>query len=387
MKNLVSKNPVQRFKQKNFKLVAPVTTLKTGGEIPIFQKGTGKKKIDLIRPKVNIDWKESEQQKAIKEFGEQGIERVRKVTQPLQQHTAKASKRNKNIAALQLGLWNSGAFKGVIDKRTGKQVTYERAVDGHDGPMTSQAQDNYKKYREALPLSKTKNVEQKSNLKYTTILPEDRKAFGEWLYKEGQDNMIGNAFDVLSALSKNFTGLGSTINVGEGTQKQMVGYHLFDDQELVQNGDTIKHHLGKDKNSDTYRWAALNGGDQSHNNKSLIYNATMRPGQYIGGQYTMIETPNNFHISDTYNFNQSGTDYAKNKTEGSDATKYDMIRYLAGVYGANKDIPFEQDIPMNKVLEWYNDFKQGKSVYNRKQEKNEEYAKKGYIGTGRQVYL
>lgn len=75
----------------------------------------------------------------------------------MQQHTAKANKRNKNIAALQLQLWNSGAFKGVIDKRTGKQVTYERAVDGYDGRMTRQAQDNYQKIRESINIPKWEN--------------------------------------------------------------------------------------------------------------------------------------------------------------------------------------------------------------------------------------
>ena len=40
MNKLVSKNPIQRFKQKNFKLVDPVTTLKTGGNILIYKKGS-----------------------------------------------------------------------------------------------------------------------------------------------------------------------------------------------------------------------------------------------------------------------------------------------------------------------------------------------------------
>ena len=71
----------------------------------------------------------------------------------MQKHTEKASKRNKDLAALQLQLWNSGAFKGVIDKRTGKQVTYERAVDGLMGRMTRQAMENNKKQRESIQIT------------------------------------------------------------------------------------------------------------------------------------------------------------------------------------------------------------------------------------------
>lgn len=71
----------------------------------------------------------------------------------MQEHTAKASKKNKSTAALQLQLWNSGAFKGVIDKRTGKQVTYERAVDGYMGRMTRQAMENNKKKRESIQIN------------------------------------------------------------------------------------------------------------------------------------------------------------------------------------------------------------------------------------------
>lgn len=97
------------------------------------------------------------------------IESVRKVTKPVEESTKKASKRNKDIAALQLQLWNSGAFKGVIDKRTGKQVTYERAVDGYDGRMTRQAQSNYQKIRESINIPKWENKSEKTNSKYSSF--------------------------------------------------------------------------------------------------------------------------------------------------------------------------------------------------------------------------
>ena len=63
----------------------------------------------------------------------------------MEKSTKKASKRNSRVAGLQLELWNKGFFKGVIDKRTGKQVTYDRAVDGYTGRMTDEATEKAKK--------------------------------------------------------------------------------------------------------------------------------------------------------------------------------------------------------------------------------------------------
>jgi len=46
-------------------------------------------------------------------------------------------------------MWNMGAFKGVIDRKTGKEVTFERAVDGIRGRMTREAEANRDKIWEA----------------------------------------------------------------------------------------------------------------------------------------------------------------------------------------------------------------------------------------------
>lgn len=144
MNKLVSKNPVQRFKL-NF----IVTTLKTGGNIPKLETGW--------QP---IKWEKNKQQKGAEDFVNKTIESIAKVTKPIEESTKKASNRNKKTTALQLQLWNSGAFNGVIDKRTGKQVTYERAVDGLMGRMTRQAMENSKKKRESISLSPRKEVTQ-----------------------------------------------------------------------------------------------------------------------------------------------------------------------------------------------------------------------------------
>lgn len=87
----------------------------------------------------------------------------------MEKSTEKAANKNKSIAALQLQLWNSGAFNGVIDKKTGKQVTYERAVDGINGLMTRQAMENNKNKRESIQTNqpqrqKSQNPQKKSGL-------------------------------------------------------------------------------------------------------------------------------------------------------------------------------------------------------------------------------
>lgn len=134
-----------------------VTTLKTGKYITKLSGGGSK----------YGQWDKGqaeERTKAVEELTSKAISSVQKVTKPLEQSTQKAVKKNNKVAALQLQLWNSGAFNGVIDKRTGKQVTYERAVDGINGPMTRQAMENSKKKREFIPLSPRKKS-QESNQK------------------------------------------------------------------------------------------------------------------------------------------------------------------------------------------------------------------------------
>lgn len=109
----------------------------------------------------------------------------------MEESTRKAAKRNSKILELQLGLWNSGAFKGVIDKRTGKQVTYERAVDGYDGKMTRQAIENNKKRREVILLSPRKEVtqsQQQNNESRQFINPYPEISTAQTAYKSFAEN-------------------------------------------------------------------------------------------------------------------------------------------------------------------------------------------------------
>lgn len=166
---LLSRNPFQRFKSINFR---QVTTLKTGGLIPKYQGGT------------NSSWKKdwSKETPVGQELTDRAVESVRKVTKPIEESTKKAAQKNSKMLELQLGLWNSGAFKGVIDKKTGKQVTYERAVDGYNGEMTQQAMENNKKRREAIPLSprEEKQIEQQS-VSTASLLPNSVSNIKNWI--------------------------------------------------------------------------------------------------------------------------------------------------------------------------------------------------------------
>lgn len=106
----------------------------------------------------------------------------------MQEHTQKASKRNKNTAALQLQLWNSGAFNGVIDKKTGKQITYERAVDGIMGKMTRQAMENNKQRRDSIKINiQPRQQKTQSNKKSLKFVPQDEQA-----YDKAVESFVGN---------------------------------------------------------------------------------------------------------------------------------------------------------------------------------------------------
>ena len=112
-----------------------------------FKKGGSIKKFQNPSSPLFIDW--SKQTPAGQELVDRAISQTRAITQPVEERVQKASKRNKSVAAKQLEMWNMGAFKGVIDRKTGKEVTFERAVDGIRGRMTREAEANRDKIWEA----------------------------------------------------------------------------------------------------------------------------------------------------------------------------------------------------------------------------------------------
>lgn len=300
----------------------------------------------------------------------------------------KAPMRSNNLAKLQDNLWNIGAFKGLKDKN-GREITYNTAVDGLKGNVTETAIANAKKMGYTISsngtlqrpkpqikenglakmygmthtaatggMSRLPQPAQKKYIQYTEIDPNDRQGFAEWLYNEGSKHAVSNFTDVTSALGRNFTGLGITIHPGEGVKKQAVALHLYDRDDISQRNDTITHQLGYMKGSDNYKWQQLNGGKNVHDNRGLMNKATKTPGEFLLGRFSMMETPDKYEVTnETYNFNQSGNDYAYNKIKDGTATAYDKIRYVAGKYGANKDIPVKLEVPKSQVLEWYNQYK------------------------------
>lgn len=380
---------------------------KRGGIVRKFQEGN---KFNFIKAE-DIFKKTTD---AIKEQ-DRKIQQVKKAaSQPKKKSNNKVTTAN-TTAQLQLALYNAGMFNGI--KKNGKQVSFEQAVDGLSGNLTNQAIKNAQKAgynvdtnagiiskqkKQKLfpektvtqssimsPFSKLKDELQKAiqnDQTYTEIDPRDYKEFGRWLYNEGASHSIGNAFNTAGALTKNFLGLGNNISLGEGAQQQAIALHLFDDHNKIKTEDGIKHIIDKDKNGD-YRWQQINGGENVHNDRSIFSKALSQPGMHILGQYTTFESPEGYRIIDTYNFNKSGTDYAKNKINSDKSTSYDYLRYQAGEYGQNKDLKIDQFIPKEKVLNWYNEFKSGKGVAERTKNILNEYNNKGYVGSGRQTYL
>lgn len=270
-----------------------------------------------------------------------------------------------NTAKLQDELWRKGAFKGIKDRR-GRELTYEQAVDGIMGNMTKQAMANAEAMKPAINVPQSQ-VQQASVVpsfpksaqkEYAEIAPEDRQEFAKWLYQEGAKHSVTNATDVSSALARNFTGMNMTIRPGIGTKQQAVALHLYDKDNITNSNDTISHTLGYIPGTDKYKWQQLNGGQNVHNERGLSDRAKHQPGEFLLGRYVMKETPDKYWVdNETYNFNNSGTEFARRKVESGQGTSYDRIRYGVGKYGANKDIPVKMEIPKSEVIKWYNQYK------------------------------
>ena len=102
-----------------------------------------------------------------------------------------------NTAKLQQALYDKGFYNGVIDKRrTGKQVTLERAVDGYEGDMTNQAIQN------------AINAGYTVNKNTGEITPPRKLAYGKTPKKQSQQQQQAStfSFDKLKSLGKEFYG-------------------------------------------------------------------------------------------------------------------------------------------------------------------------------------
>lgn len=146
------------------------------------------------------------------DFTQKVVSNVKSITQPMQEHTQKASKRNKNTAALQLQLWNSGAFNGVIDKKTGKQITYERAVDGIMGRMTRQAMENSKKKRDNIQINIPKEqsqIQTTDNSSFLNKIPlfrqDSKNANLEAIFDNQRNRLIKNNYGVVDKQNATFS--------------------------------------------------------------------------------------------------------------------------------------------------------------------------------------
>lgn len=368
---LISRNPVQRFKN--------------GGI-----------------PKLQSAWQTlgEEQRRKNDDF----VNRTMSITQNIidnskrkEEANARANKRNRapmrtdNIALLQDALWKVGAFKGVKDKR-GNEANYKSAVDGISGRMTKTAIANaqkmgynvnteagtvsMKRHVRVPKLQKQQNVsgepkvdnsrntieeEPKTSTRNYEIPEEDRVDFAKWLYNLGVQSHYGsNVFDTGSAYLKSLTGLGRTLNPSVGTAQQAIALHLIDRDDIHKRGDNIYHKLGYIPGTNKYKWAYLNGGKETHNKDQNLLQKAARSGQFVLGRFDLTETPTEYVINDDYNFNESGTDYSKQKIDSGEATLYDKLRYLGG-QGANETMPVNLTVSKDDVLNWYNLYKRKNS--------------------------
>lgn len=306
-------------------------------------------------------------------YANQANENIRKISKNADQLTKARQRANRNVrtpfvnntADLQSALWYAGAFNGLKD-RHGRDVTYETATDGIRGDVTNRAIQNAVNMgynvdinRGTITRKQNNNIEEKPKTptRNYEIPEEDRVDFAKWLYNLGVQSHYGsNIFDTGSAYLKSLTGFGRTVNPSVGTAQQAIALHLIDRDDIQKRGDNIYHSLGYIPGTDKYKWSYLNGGKETHNKDWNLMQKAARSGQYLLGRFDLTETPTEYVINDNYDFNESGTDYSKQKIDSGEATLYDKLRYLGG-QGTNETMPVNLTVSKDDVLNWYNLYK------------------------------
>ena len=209
MNRIISRNPIQRFKDgQSIKKRIPffrrgyrINNSEEGKRVQELQKMLVSKDFNIkvdgwFGPKTKAAW--DEYTKQVKGNINNFFNYTENTVGKSRNNVSKQITTSKELlAAKQEALWNAGAFKDVIDKRTGKPVTYERAVDGINGPMTKQAIANSQKIFNKLALiGGNPQTTKKSNSKLANALVGAAekthsvvKDFHETRAKKGSENI------------------------------------------------------------------------------------------------------------------------------------------------------------------------------------------------------
>lgn len=382
---LISKDPVKQFKQGG-----SIAKYGLGNRMASYVK---KKKSELNRAKAAANsW--SGYELTYPEFTQNGIATkgvisgrnyVPEATVTASKEGARksrlteASKRNASLAKMQDTLFRIGAY----DRN---KTQYRQAVDGMMGGLTRNAikraremgYEVNEKTGEIRKLNrkglhqkaadfvhnaneKMKSVKgpvENSRLQYTDVLPGDSIEFANWLMDKSKEKQVSNVYDVGKHLVQNVTGLPLAIGgLNEGTQMQAIALDYKDKSNKHKKDNYTVHVLGYNPGTTRYKWSQFDVKD-TNTDESIFDKAGNHPGTYILGRYTTITNPNHdVLLRDTYNFNDDTLDFYKKKVDDKTANTYEKIRYYAPKYGANNNIEIFQNIPHERIMNWYNQFK------------------------------
>lgn len=320
---LLKKNSINKFK-------------KGGNLVPKFQAPWGTLMLNEL----------DKRQQALQDFSNKGINQAKQVVSPMEKQTKKAHNRNNKIASLQLQLWNSGAFNGVIDKRTGKQVTYERAVDGIDGSMTRQAMENNKKRREAIPLSpRNQQIQQQNNQQKTKFVTTSGSNIPSQIFELNNPTYISDNskvqslnLDQASKLYQNGTGNidiylsglyhavapeSWTMPHSEGLKNQIAAAIAYNEGVPASQREKDPHNMnnGTYIGYDTYGRLSNQLTTVGKNNKVVgkyinsQSNSNNGAAKVMGGLRYKINDDNSVDVEDPYGFNVS-RDFTRTNSHG-----------------------------------------------------------------------
>lgn len=117
----------------------------------------------------------------------------------------------KTLRDEQEALWNAGAFKG-LKNRSGREVSYQEAVDGIEGSMTRQARENYRKTIDAklpadplgfIPVRERRRMEENAQARKEGIAKQrelaPRRKFTTNLGNESRKNGLAKMYEMTHA--------------------------------------------------------------------------------------------------------------------------------------------------------------------------------------------
>lgn len=254
MNVIVNKNPIERFKNKNFIKFfqsGGFVTIKKGDSLGKIAKTNGMSLQELL--KLNSDIKDPnkiEIGQNIRISGNKKSTRKQNFTQALNRGESNLNNqrifyqrlnnkpKSNSITILQDYLWKNGAYKGLKDKK-GREITYEQAVDGVRGSLTEQAIKNHSGRRQK-KISNQPIQKKEDERKGSTIVGEE---FNQSLDKLLGGNIKEGGKDLFTTAVK-ASPLGWI--AGKVVQRSFDNAYPYSYGDVIQTKDGLKPYTGDD---------------------------------------------------------------------------------------------------------------------------------------------